>query len=47
MNRNIFKEGSTYAGVALIITGIGQIVSKDIGTGIVNIATGVGALFYK
>jgi hypothetical protein len=47
MNRSIFKEGSTWGGLGLILSGVGSIIAKDYATGIPQILAGIGAVWHK
>ena len=42
------KQKTTWAGIALVVTGIGQIVAEDSrGEGIASILTGLGLIFLR
>jgi hypothetical protein len=47
MNRNVFKEGSTYAGLALVLNGVAAALAGDYATAAMNIVTGLAAVFHK
>ena len=47
MKREIFKEGSTYAGIGLIFSGIAAALGKDYASAFTQIASGIGAIFHK
>ncbi len=47
MERKIFKEGSTYAGLGLIFSGVASAISKDYGAAITQIIAGIGAIFHR
>lgn len=47
MDRNVFKEGSTWAGLALILNGVAAALAKDYPTALMNISAGIGAIFHK
>jgi len=47
MKREYFKEGSTYAGLGLLFSGIASILAKDYGNGIMQVVAGIGAVLHK
>jgi len=47
MNKEVFTQGSTYAGLALIFNGVAAALAKDYGTAITNIAAGIAAVLHK
>ena len=47
MDRKIFKEGSTYAGIGLIFSGIAAALGKDYASAFTQIAAGIGAILHK
>lgn len=47
MDRNILKEGSTYAGLALVLNGVAAALAGDYATAAMNIVAGLAAVFHK
>jgi hypothetical protein len=47
MDKEVFKQGSTYAGLALIFNGVAAALAGDYATAAMNIVTGLAAVFHK
>jgi len=46
--KDLWKQKTTWAGAALIVTGIGQIVAEgDTSQGVATILTGLGMIFLR